>query len=449
MRRNSGSAAGHNADNSVSARNPVTDEKTMETMEPVSSAPSTAAESIVTAVEAAPADSVTKEIRRWLSTEARSVRQTRDFLAQLCDRLNDAGVPVDRAMISIRTIHPQIIGTGYFWEAGAEVVTVNSGWDVLNDPDYLDSPLLAIHEGQDVVRSRISTGEVSRFPIVGSLKADGYTDYAMFALPFSDGSRNSFSIATKAAGGFNEAQFAFIEEIVPLVDLQVEVRAGWQVAEVLLDTYVGHQAGARVLAGDIRRGEGQTIQAVIFYADMRGFTAMSNDRPMGEVIATLNAWFDCAASAVERHGGQVLKFIGDGMLAIVPLVDAAFRHYACRQALQAAYEIEDSVAALNAARDANGLPSLHYRIGLHVGELVYGNIGATNRLDFTAIGPAVNLAARLEELAGVLDVPLLVSSDFAAVASEYTDFRSLGLHTVRGIVSPVEVFVPQGPSQPT
>lgn len=417
-------------------------------MEPLVTEPSAAPDRAITAAEVVPEQSATKELRRWLSTEARSVRQTRDFLAQLCERLNVAGVPIDRAMISIRTIHPQIIGTGYFWAAGAEVVTVNSGWDVLNDPDYLDSPLLAIHEGQDVIRSRIGTGEASRFPIVGSLKADGYTDYAMFSLPFSDGSRNSFSIATKAAGGFSDAQFALMEEIVPLIDLQVEVRAGWQVAEVLLDTYIGHQAGARVLAGDIRRGEGQTIQAVIFYADMRGFTAMSNDRPMGEVIATLNAWFDCAASAVERHGGQVLKFIGDGMLAIVPLVDAAFRHYACRQALQAAYEIEQEVAELNVARAAQGLPSLHYRIGLHVGELVYGNIGATNRLDFTAIGPAVNLAARLEELAGVLDVPLLVSKDFAGVASEYTAFKSLGLHTVRGIDGPIDVYIPEQPPVP-
>ena len=424
---------GHDAGNSKSAAAGEAVEK----VEPVVSASSKAA---------VPGQLATKEIRRWLSTEARSVRLIRDFLARLCERLNEAGVPVDRAMISIRTIHPQIIGTGYFWEAGAEVVTVNSGWDVLNDPDYLESPLRVIHDGKDMVRSRLAAGEEPDFPVVRSLAAGGYTDYAMFALPFSDGSRNSFSISTKAAGGFTDAQFAFIEEIVPLVDLQVEVRAGWQVAEVLLDTYIGHQAGARVLAGDIRRGEGQTIQAVIFYADMRGFTAMSNDRPMGEVIATLNAWFDCAASAVERHGGQVLKFIGDGMLAIVPLVDAAFRHYACRQALQAAYEIEDGINELNTARAENGLPVLQYRIGLHVGELVYGNIGATNRLDFTAIGPAVNLAARLEELAGVLDVPLLVSSDFADVASAYTDFRSLGQHTVRGINGPVDVFVPEEPS---
>lgn len=380
------------------------------------------------------------DIRKWLSTEARSLRHVRDLLAALCDKLNDAGVPIDRAMIGVRTIHPQIVGTGYIWETGAEVVAVQSSWDVLNDPGYLNSPLKAIHDGADLIRVRIDSGEAPAFPIVESLAEAGFTDYALFALPFSDGSRNSFGVSTKSAGGFSDEAFAFIEDIVPLVDLQVEVRAGWQVAEVLLDTYVGHQAGARVLAGDIRRGEGQTIQAVIFYLDLCGFTSMSNERPLGEVIATLNTWFDTAASAIERHGGQVLKFIGDGMLAIVPLVDAAFRDYACRQAILVAHEIQTEIAELNDTRRDNGLLPLRYRIGLHVGELVYGNIGATNRLDFTAIGPAVNLAARLEELAGAIDTTVLVSEDFAVAAAAYAQFTPEGQHRVRGIDRPISVY---------
>jgi adenylate cyclase len=209
---------------------------------------------------------------------------------------------------------------------------------------------------------------------------------------------------------------------------------------VLLYTYVGHQAGERILKGEIRRGAGQAIQAVIWYGDLRGFTAMSDSRPTEEVIEALNSYFDCMASAIHRHGGQVLKFIGDGMLAIFPLVDAAFRQYAARQALQAALEVKTAMAKVNEARVLRRLSPLQYGLGLHIGELVWGNIGAVDRLDFTAIGPSVNLTARLEELSANLSVPIIMSAEFADAASEYLEAESLGDHTLRGLPEPVEVF---------
>jgi adenylate cyclase len=382
-----------------------------------------------------------RALRRWMWGEARGYRTTRELFQELCRRLVALGIPIERSLLSVRTIHPQILATGYLWAAGRDVIAVDRGYDIFKDEAYLNSPFRLIHQGEEELRRRIIDPETPRdLPVVEDMRREGFTDYAAFAIHFTDGTRNAISFGTKARNGLSDEHLDFIREILPLFALLIEIQAERRVAAALLDTYVGHQAGERILKGEIRRGAGQPIQAVIWYGDLRGFTAMSDTRPTEEVIEALNSYFDCMASAIHRHGGQVLKFIGDGILAIFPLVDAAFRHYAARQALQAALEVKTGMIAINEAREARRLPALYYGLGLHIGELVWGNIGAVDRLDFTAIGPSVNLTARLEELSASLRVPIVMSREFASAAEEYLPAESLGEHPLRGLSEPVEVF---------
>jgi adenylate cyclase len=204
-----------------------------------------------------------------------------------------------------------------------------------------------------------------------------------------------------------------------------------------LEAYLGRRSAARVLAGPLRRDIGETIQAALLYADLRGFTALSESNPPAAVISALDAWFDRIAGAVHAFGGEVLKFIGDGVLAIFPVVGGAPRG-ACVAALRAVSAARVGMAHLDEARRQQGLPPLPFGVALHLGEILWGNIGAADRLDFTAIGPAVNLVSRLEGLCRPLDKAVLVSGTLAAEAG--VPLIPLGAHALRGIASSCAVF---------
>jgi class 3 adenylate cyclase len=205
----------------------------------------------------------------------------------------------------------------------------------------------------------------------------------------------------------------------------------------ILDAYLGRRSAARVLAGPLRRDIGETIQAALLFADLRGFTALSEFNPPAAVISALDAWFDRIAGPVHAFGGEVLKFIGDGVLAIFPVAAGSPRS-ACDAALRAVAAARTGMEHLDAARRREGLPPLPFGAALHLGEMLWGNIGAADRLDFTAIGPAVNLVSRLEGLCRPLDKVVLVSDTFAAETS--VSLIPLGTHALRGIASPCAVF---------
>jgi adenylate cyclase len=228
--------------------------------------------------------------------------------------------------------------------------------------------------------------------------------------------------------------------LLPLIAMVFEIHSARRITEAVLDTYVGTLASRRILRGEIRRGQGERIDAVIWFADLRGFTALSDLRPTDDVIAALNQFFDALAGPIERHGGQILKFLGDGLLAIFPVGDIAFRMLACRAALDAALEAHAAVARINVGRAAAGAPPLRFNTALHVGVVVYGNIGSATRLDFTCIGPAVNLTERIEGLAATLGVPVVMSEAFAGSIGEGRTVISLGHHAVKGLMAPPEVF---------
>ena len=276
------------------------------------------------------------------------------------------------------------------------------------------------------------------FAILDDLRRDGFTDYIVHAVPFADGSHKALSLATRRAGGFTDDEIALFAAMIPAVAFNLEVQALRRTARTLLDTYVGRQSGGRVLEGQIQRGSGETIRAVIWLCDLRGFTNLSEQLPRDELIDLLNSYFGPMCDAVAKEGGEVLKFIGDAMLAIFPIgADAVTT---CRAALSAAEQAQDALAQENARRERASRPRIDYGLALHVGDVMYGNIGSDTRLDFTVIGPAVNLTARIESMCRQFGRQLLLSADF--VAAGRIAAQSLGAHALKGVGADQEIFAP-------
>ncbi|MDH3474264.1 MAG: adenylate/guanylate cyclase domain-containing protein, partial [Rhodospirillales bacterium] len=279
-------------------------------------------------------------------------------------------------------------------------------------------------------------------PILHDLKAEGWSDYYMTALPFSVSTANAIGFSTGRPGGFSDLDIATVEASLPAFGAVMEMAHLRRTARTLLQTYLGAEPGERVLAGAIKRGDGEVIDAVLWYCDLRDFTPLSESLPLGEVIALLNDYFETMARPVKARGGQILKFIGDAMLAVFPLGghNAAGACTACIAALETAEQALAGLAELNRPRLAAGKPALRAGVALARGEVMYGNIGDPERLDFTVIGPAVNLATRLEDLTRdlKLDPPIVYTARVAEDSQRPS--RSLGRFPLKGIGEPQEAF---------
>ena len=376
----------------------------------------------------------------WLIGEGRRAGDGAALLQGLCTRLLAAGIPLARVSFNVRLLHPQLMGMGFYWHRGEEEIRITRATHGTELTDtFLKSPMRVLFEGAGAVRQRLDLPDARfHFPLLEELRGQGLTDYVALPITFSDGRMHGTTWACDRPGGFTSDDLAQIYDLLPVYGMLLEIHFNRLLAITLLDTYVGHRAGERILSGQIRRGSGETVEAAIWFCDLRGFTQLSEARPREELLAALNQFFDAMAEPVERHGGEILKFIGDAMLAIFPL---AFEQ-ACLRAVQAAREAADAMAALNTELARRGEPPLDYAIALHAGEVMYGNIGASNRLDFTVVGPAVNLASRLERLCRTLGPKILVSDAFACGCTR-VPFRSLGRHRLSGIAREVEVLTPQ------
>ena len=276
------------------------------------------------------------------------------------------------------------------------------------------------------------------FPLLKEIRGEGGTDYLCVPVEFSDGHVNTVSVTSDAPQGFSRQHLDRMYALLPLFARIVEVHAVRRLAADLLDVYVGHDAGRRILEGQIGRGDGQTIRAAIWTCDLRGFTPLADTLAGDDLIAILNDYFDRMVEPIETRGGEVLKFIGDSVLAMFPVLDGRAAAAVCGAALDAALEAAAGMAELNRARRAAEAPVLRFGLGLHVGDVIYGNIGAASRLDFTVIGPAVNLVNRLEHLSRKLDRPIVASS--AAASCLPGRLESLGTHELKGVREPQEVF---------
>ncbi|MEY9182539.1 adenylate cyclase [Bradyrhizobium sp. USDA 326] len=375
----------------------------------------------------------------WLTNGTRDERFIDDIFAQMCIRLQQDGIPVKRATLHVLINHPQWLGARMMWSDGsreAEIALVD--YEVRERPEYIGSAAHEIHDGATELRERLeqdpSLGR--KHALYDEMRARGLTDYVAWPLYHTLGKRHIVTFATDRPGGFDDAHIAGLKKLLPVLALVSEIRIKNRLARTLLETYVGSHAGELILAGATRRGTGTTVRAAIMICDLRDFTKISDNWPRDDVIDLLNDYFDAMSEPIARHGGEILKFIGDGLLAIFPLSAPD----ACANLLHAVAEARQAMAALNERNSGTGRAPLNYGIGVHVGDVMYGNIGSTSRLDFTVIGPAVNMASRLEALTKTIGKKVLLSRAFAELVEKEFALEHVGRHEVRGFNEPIDLF---------
>lgn len=301
---------------------------------------------------------------RWLMTEARKRTDPSDFLEALAGELRASGVDVARITTGVPILHPQIFSFSGLWllDKGTTERFFRSTPDDVRTMS--NSPIRIAYEGGGPFRCDLTAApRQGEFAILADLRREGFTDYIVYSVPFADGSHKALSFATSRRGGFARNEIELFEAIIPAVAFNLEVQALRRTARTLLDTYVGQQSGGRVLEGQIKRGTGETIRAVIWLCDLRGFTALSETLPRDALIDLLNSYFGPMCDAVAAHGGEILKFIGDAMLAIFPIEGDVEK--TCVAALSAAESAQSAVADENERRQAVGLPQIDYGLALH------------------------------------------------------------------------------------
>jgi adenylate cyclase len=401
---------------------------------------------------AAPARATIDGIEDWLLGEALRLDDLLLLFEALAWRLVAAGLPLDRASLHVGTLHPQVFGLQMLWRRAdglCDEATVAER--ALRNDAYLRSPLRRAIEHGESIRARTDDPAMAeRFPLIAELAGQGITDYMITPLGGGGSYHNAVTAATGHPAGFDDSQVAALRAVLRLFALHVERHIVLRIAANVLDTYLGHAAGAKVLAGSIKRGAGEAIQAIIWMSDLRGFTDLMDRLAGPDVIAVLNAYLERLAGAVLDRGGEVLKFIGDGLLAVFPLSGFATAAAAAGAALAAAEEALVAVERLNADPPAPlagiaGWRPLRTGIALHGGEVFFGNVGAAERLDFTVIGGAVNLASRVEALSKPLGRAILLTGPVADLVDVPLD--ALGRHNLRGVGEPVALFSPAPPER--
>jgi adenylate cyclase len=405
-------------------------------------------------------DELKSEIGEWIVCSALTGTSGVDILAGVCERLNAAGMSVVRAAIGAELLDPTYDGAGALWNRGRGVTeeVYSRVADEAAKADWLQSPFYRlVNSGEQRLRRRLdATYQHGEFPLLDSFQDQGVTDYVAFAQFIDDSLRlGEFrgmvsSWTTDRRDGFTDGELDVLEAIMPTLTLAATLRTTHRTACTMITTYLGQDAALRVLNGNIVRGRADPIRAVVWFSDLVGFTRISDRVGADGVLALLNDYAEAQVEAIEANGGHVLKFIGDGILAIFPDDQ---QKSACTMALDAAVEQRRRVGALNERRTASELPVTDTHIALHVGELLYGNVGSPRRLDFTVLGPAVNETARIEALCGSLEQNVIVSSAFAEAAGDArARLVSLGRYAMKGVARPQELFtldpeglIPRGP----
>jgi adenylate cyclase len=383
-------------------------------------------------------------IADWLIGPALQVATAAQAVDELAWRIVAAGLPLARLTVHSGTLHPQFLGTSLiWWRDTAQTVQTFVEHEVVDVVAYHDNPVLRVIRGGETLRRRIDVADSELdLPILRDLKARGCTDYLGLPVDGAHGRRYAVTYTTDRVDGFSAREVADLTRISQRLSVVCDSFMQRALMRHLLNVYLGPSAGPKVLAGQIRRGTGEELTAVLWSSDLRGFTTRSDRLPGQQMVAILNALFDAQANAIHRHGGEILKFIGDGLLAIFPIGSPGLVSDAAHRAMAAAIEGLEAVHLLIDDPSMSGEPALRVVVALHRGTAIYGNVGASDRLDFTVIGPAVNLVSRVEAVAKALDEPIVVTDEFAQAYSG--PLRSLGIHQFRGVANPRELFAPAG-----
>ena len=398
-------------------------------------------------IAAAPAGTTIADIEHWLLHDAVREKDFLLFLESFVWRLVVAGAPIDRMSLHMGTLHPQLVGFAWNWSSIDQLCDEVKVADAATaSASFLKNPISRVFEsGETVRRNPKDPSAAEEFPLLGELARDGFCEY--IALPLSGGVyRNAITLATRQTGGFAAADLDRINPLLSLFALHFERHSALRISGNALDAYLGAGAAAKVLSGSIKRGSGDSVHAVIWVADLRGFTSLSDRLAPADLIALLNAYFEVMAGAVLAHDGEVLKFIGDGLLAVFPFESFGTAARAASAALEAARDALTGLDALNAhapppLADITGWQPLRAGIALNEGEVFFGNIGAPERLDFTVIGAAVNEASRVEALQKTLGRNILITEAVARHLDSALDH--LGEHLVRGVAAPISIYSPR------
>lgn len=376
----------------------------------------------------------------WMLSEGRLERDLGRFIDGLMSRAAAAGLPIWRFYVGLQLVHPQMVATGILWRHGGTYEEIPRAHGIMTSSAYIGSPMQEVRLKNDTVRYTLEQdlGDDAH-SVLHELKGGGGTDY--FALPVRMGRPGSVpvaSFATDRPGGFKDDELIDLRHLVDMMGSVAEIYIYRSISETVTDTYLGHIVGEQILGGLIKRGDGREINAVLWFSDLRDFTGLNERLGASELLDLLNNYLQLVGDALKAYGGEILKFIGDGVMAYFPAEDALFLPVVTNNAIGAARRLIVDIEAANEARAAGGADPLRFGVGLHVGPVTFGNIGTEDRLDFTVIGPAVNRASRLEGLTKQLGVPVLASSEFNLVST--VPMKSLGKHALRGVPEPVEVF---------
>jgi len=403
-------------------------------------------------------ENLSTELSAWLTQAGLAGAPETDIFSAFCDRCVAAGIPLGRAHMAIDTLHPVHEGRLFRWGYGPNESPVHEyGRTSLERLDASGSVSLDVQVAEvwrrspfnnllqtsaSLLRRRLNTDTKDEFSMLPDWFAAGMTDYVAIITRFAAegviGEMDAVysSWGTRAPDGFNNGQIATLEHIVPYLALAIKSVSLVRMTRTLMETYLGRDAGQRVLSGRIVRGVAERIDAVVWFSDLRGFTRITDTTPE-LMIPLLNDYSDVIVSAIHEHGGDVLKLIGDGILAIFT---AESRMQACNAALAAAIAARKGVAELKERRAAEGKPVTDVYLGLHVGEVFYGNVGSRERLDFTVLGPAVNETSRIAAMCRSIDQPVLMSAAFANVGDIKRRLVSVGRYALCGVAHPQELF---------
>lgn len=376
----------------------------------------------------------------WLLTKGRFLTDPIALVNGLMAQLDEAGARIDRLRFVSGTLHPQVIAWGVVWSRGGGAQLVSAEHGVHLSDAYLTSPIKIVREENRPYRRRLDNLAPDDTPLLHELRREGMSDYCAVPMVFSTGSVNFLAIATTAPGGFPESDLARVHKLANLLAPMVEIIESRRMTLGLLDTFVGHRISERILKGQVKRGDGDRIEAAFWYSDLRNFTMLSETLPTAELLELLNEYFDCCAAAAAVRGGEILQFIGDAVLIVFEIRDPAERQAVCEAALDAATDAFSALAVINHRRRHTGRPEIAFGLGLHVGEVTHANVGSPSRLAFNVIGPAVNRTARIQGRTKDAGSPLLVSEEFAALVRQPMVKR--GRWPLRGVAGEHDVYAP-------
>ena len=380
----------------------------------------------------------------WIFSYGRRIDRTSDFVKQLAHQLNDNGAPIDRLMISMLALNPQVVATSETWLKSTDNTTpINAVHGVRDTERYIGSPLQAIFDTNKRVRRRLTDLPEDAHSAYTELAEAGFTDYLALPVLFGEIAEPGAAIiiSTKHESGFSDSDIESFRRIRDYVAPVIQVHSLRHLTKSLMATYVGKRTSQKVLSGMIKRGDADRIHAALWFSDLRNFTHLTETLEAHQVLKMLNDYFSYVSAAVTARGGEILRFIGDAMLIVFPIEGNMNKKNACDAAIDAALDAQTTMQTLNHQRRRHGEPEIEFGVGLNVGEVIYGNVGAPDRLDFTVMGPAVNRTARLESLTKELDRNILFSREFAELIDD--PVQSVGEHNMKGIAEPQAVFALQ------